>query len=162
MSFERQNWEKNENLVQNVSPVFDNYSPKVGTRFDFKTFEDDVSLQTKRHLSTSREDVLHDVPRYNRHYNGDIQPPKEAPPPIPTTQFSDEPDLISWRSHQRSEKQELKGTTWRSPQTSEKQGLRGTTWRSQLSSTTEESDLPLIRSQNRESNVDTNVNITHV
>ncbi|XP_026160999.1 uncharacterized protein lrrc66 isoform X2 [Mastacembelus armatus] len=95
MSSERQKWDKDvDHLDKKISPLFDDHGPQDDRTFNNHMSEDITPLGKRPLTSVAKRragDLLYGIPHYRRHDFGDIEPPQEAPPPIPETPPPDEP-----------------------------------------------------------------------
>ncbi|XP_059197188.1 uncharacterized protein LOC131977776 [Centropristis striata] len=122
MSSERRKWDTLDGKLDiGPSPLFDDCGSQGDTSFNYRRSEKDIKPLVKQSLTQSHlsstpvderraTDLLYGIPYYRRHNIGGIEPPKEAPPPIPSTPPPYEAVGLTWRSAQSSKKQELQGT----------------------------------------------------
>ncbi|GLD65514.1 uncharacterized protein AKAME5_001697400 [Lates japonicus] len=109
MSTERRKWDtEDEDLGKGKSPLFDAHSTQGDPCSNYRRFVEDIKPLAKQpltqlHPSSSlvnerrAGDLLYGIPRYRKHNIGDIEPPQEAPPPIPATLPPDEAVELTWR-----------------------------------------------------------------
>ncbi|CAJ1059972.1 uncharacterized protein LOC122877756 isoform X1 [Xyrichtys novacula] len=126
MSSLRHQWDTTDGQFDNSTSVFDDFGPSVKTNLSYSRSEEPIrplatqSLrQVPLYLSSASVDerkatgVSYEIPSYRRHDFGDMVPPQETPPPIPTTPPpSDEALGLTWRSRQNSWKQRSEGTRY--------------------------------------------------